>query len=95
LKLAGYWSAERKAWNQDPYQVSFATGNAAWAALALLEAYRRTDHAPYLEAAKRILGWTRTQVISTKAPAGFVGGYFGLPPDRFDRNGSRPSTTST
>jgi len=29
MKLPGYWSTERNAWNQDAYQVSSATGNQA------------------------------------------------------------------
>jgi hypothetical protein len=76
MTLPGYWSTERKAWNQDPYQVSFATGNMTWAALALLEAYRQTRHAPYLEAARRVLEWTRENTLDGRPPAGFVGGYF-------------------
>ena len=55
MTLPGYWSVERRAWNQDTYQVSFATGNTAWTALALLEAFRRTRHSPYLDAARRVL----------------------------------------
>lgn len=76
LALPGYWDAGRKAWSQDAYQVSFATGNAAWAALALLEAHRRTRQASYLDAARRILEWTRTNTFDERAPAGFVGGWF-------------------
>ena len=66
MTLPGYWSVERKAWNQDGYQVSFATGNVAWAALALLEAHRRTRHAPYPAAAKRALDWTRRDLSGSK-----------------------------
>ena len=76
MTLPGYWSVERKAWNQDPYQVSFATGNGAWAALALLEAYRQSQEASYLAAARRVLDWTRKNTFGSEAPAGFVGGFF-------------------
>lgn len=76
MKLPGYWDARRNGWNQDAYQVSFATGNAAWAALALLEAYRRTRHSPYLDAAQRVLAWIRAETHEGKPPAGFIGGYF-------------------
>ena len=79
MVLPGYWSAERKAWNQDPYQVSFATGNMAWVALALLEAYRQSHSATYLAAARRVLDWTGKNTLDSKAPAGFVGGYFANP----------------
>jgi hypothetical protein len=76
MTLAGYWSTERNAWNQDPYQVSFATGNAAWAALALIDAYRQTRDATYLAAARRVLAWVAKDTLGDKAPAGFVGGWF-------------------
>ncbi|MEO8938579.1 MAG: hypothetical protein ABI277_00255 [Burkholderiaceae bacterium] len=81
VKLPGYWNAARKAWNQDAYQASFATGNMAWAALTLLEAYRQSHHAPYLAAARHVLDWTRKNTLDTTAPAGFIGGYFVDPPD--------------
>lgn len=80
MTLPGYWDEGRKAWSQDGYQVSFATGNAAWAALALLEAYRRTHHAPYLAGAKRVLEWTRGSTLNDLLPAGYVGGWFVDPP---------------
>jgi hypothetical protein len=76
MTLPGYWSVERKAWNQDPYQVSFATGNGAWAALALLAAYRQSHQTPYLVAARRVLDWTQRNTLGRKPPIGFVGGYF-------------------
>lgn len=80
MTLPGYWSTERKAWNQDPYQVGFATGNVAWAALALLEAFRRTHEPAYLAAARKALGWTRADTFDGKSPAGFVGGFILVPP---------------
>ena len=76
ITLPGFWSTERKAWSQDAYQVSFATGNAAWAALALLEAHRRTHRAPYLDAARRVLDRVGDSTLDDRPPAGFVGGYF-------------------
>ena len=79
VALPGFWNAERKAWSQDAYQVSFATGNMAWAALALLEAYRQSHHAPYLMAARRVLDWIRDNTLDRQAPAGFVGGIFVAP----------------
>jgi len=80
MKLPGYWSQERNAWNQDAYQVSSATGNEAWAALALLQAYSHTRHMPYLTAAKRVLEWTASTTLGNASPTGFVGGFFGYPP---------------
>ncbi|MEB0047856.1 MULTISPECIES: hypothetical protein [unclassified Pseudomonas] len=77
MKLPGYWSTERNAWNQDAYQVSSATGNQAWAALALLEAFRQSGEASYLEAARKVLHWSQQNTYDGRSPAGFSGGYYG------------------
>jgi len=77
MKLPGYWSTERNAWNQDAYQVSSATGNQAWAALALLEAFRQSGEASYLEAARKVLHWSQANTFDGQSPAGFSGGYYG------------------
>ncbi|MEO6676598.1 MAG: hypothetical protein ABIO21_04405 [Pseudomonas sp.] len=77
MKLPGYWSTERNAWNQDAYQVSSATGNQAWAALALLEAFRQSGEASYLEAARKVLHWSQKNTYDGQSPAGFSGGYYG------------------
>jgi hypothetical protein len=77
MKLPGYWSTERNAWNQDAYQVSSATGNQAWAALALLEAFRQSGEASYLEAARKVLHWSQKNTYDGQFPAGFSGGYYG------------------
>ena len=77
MTLPGYWSVERNAWNQDAYQISSATGNQAWAALALLEAYRRSGQASYLEAAGKVLEWSQKNTFDGQSPAGFTGGYYG------------------
>lgn len=77
MKLPGYWSVERNAWNQDAYQVSSATGNQAWAALALLEAFRQSGEASYLEATRKVLHWSQKNTYDEQSPAGFSGGYYG------------------
>lgn len=77
MKLPGYWSVERNAWNQDAYQVSSATGNQAWAALALLEAFRQSGEQSYLEAARKVLHWSQQNTYDGQSPAGFSGGYYG------------------
>lgn len=77
--MPGFWSRARNVWIQDDYQVGTATGNVAWAALALLDAYRRTHEATDLAAARRLLDWTRTNAFDGNAPAGFVGGYLAGP----------------
>lgn len=77
MRLPGYWSVERNDWNQDAYQVSSATGNQAWGALALLEAFRQTGEKRYLQAARNVLRWTEQNTYDARAPEGFVGGYYG------------------
>ncbi|WP_248806729.1 hypothetical protein [Pseudomonas sp. MWU13-2100] len=77
MGLSGYWSTERNAWSQDAYQVSSATGNQAWGALALLEAYRQTAEPSYLAAARRVLHWVQQNTYDTQAPPGFSGGAYG------------------
>lgn len=80
MRLPGYWSVELNAWSQDAYQVSSATGNQAWGALALLEAYRQTREPSYLAAARRLLDWVRQNTYDSRAPAGFSGGLYGYFP---------------
>jgi hypothetical protein len=81
ILLPGYWSHERNAWNQDAYQVGSATGNQAWAVLALLEAFRQTEAPRYVLAAKKVLLWTQHNTYDSQAPAGFTGGFYGYPPN--------------
>jgi hypothetical protein len=81
ILLPGYWSQARNAWNQDAYQVGSATGNQAWAVLALLEAFRQTQTPRYLQAAEKILLWTQRNTYDSQAPAGFIGGFYGYPPN--------------
>jgi hypothetical protein len=81
ILLPGYWSQERGAWNQDAYQVGSATGNQAWAALALLEAFRQTREQRYLAAAEKVLRWTQRNTFDDQPPAGFIGGFYGYPPN--------------
>jgi len=82
MTLPGYWSTQRNAWNQDAYQISSATGNQAWGALALLEAFRQTHEEPYLKAAQRVLRWTEQKTYDSRPPEGFIGGYYGYPPEQ-------------
>ncbi|KIH85856.1 hypothetical protein [Pseudomonas batumici] len=77
MGLPGYWSVERNAWSQDAYQVSSATGNQAWGALALLEAFRQTAEPSYLAAARRVLGWVQQNTYDNQLPPGFSGGVYG------------------
>ena len=75
--LPGYWSAERKQWIADAYQVSSATGNVAWAALLLLNMQQASPDARYLAAATRLLAWVEAQARATVDPDGYQGGWYG------------------
>lgn len=75
----GWWNGGANRWEEDAYLVGTATGNVAWAALALLALHDATGEASYLDAAKRALGWV---LDATRAgdPAVFQGGYHGHEP---------------
>jgi len=67
----GWWDGGQNRWLEDAYLVGTATGNVAWAALALLTLAEATGDADYLHGAERLLGWV---VRSTEGPGGFTGG---------------------
>lgn len=95
MKLPGYWSVERNAWNQDAYQVSSAT--AIKAALALLEAYRQSGEASYLEAARKVLysGRRKTPTTDNRPPDSVVVTTGTFSPNRSSRTGNPPNITLT
>ena len=78
IKLAGYWSDQHRQWMQDAYQVSTATGNAAWAALLLLQVYDDSHDPRYLDAAIAQLHWIDAHTRNARQPAGYEGGLFGF-----------------
>jgi len=47
----GWWDGSRNAWFEDPYQVGSATGNLAWAGLALLTLHDQTGEVRYRDGA--------------------------------------------
>lgn len=77
-QLPGYYDTQAGYWKQDAYQVSTATGNAAWAALLFLGVYQHTRQARYLDAAVGQLHWIDAHTYEAAAPAGYDGGYFGF-----------------
>jgi hypothetical protein len=72
----GWWSDQDGGWIEDPYHVGTATGNVAWAALALLTVAGKARDDPYRAAAARLARWT-TAMLDQHAPAGFIGGLYG------------------
>ncbi len=73
--LPGWWDAGQKLWAEDPYQDGSATGNVAWAALALLTLFDASHTPAYLDAARRLVDWI---IGSTSTENGFKGGTFGF-----------------
>ena len=77
LPPMGWWSDAERRWDEDPYQVGTATGNVAWAALALLTLDQATHDPHYREGAARLARWTLAGFVDDHPPAGIVGGLYG------------------
>ena len=75
VKLPGYWDKAQNRWIEDGYQDGAATGNNAWAGLALLKLAAATGDAKYAEAAR---GIGRFLVDVVKPDHGFRGGFEGF-----------------
>lgn len=80
--LPGWWDAKLNLWAEDAYQDGTATGNVAWAALALLNLDQATGDSRYRAGAKRMLGWITANTRDERAPAGFSGGVDGFDPQQ-------------
>lgn len=85
----GWWSDQDGRWVEDPYHVGTATGNVAWAALALLTVAGKGRDDPYRAAAARLARWTKG-MLDPRAPAGFIGGFHG-----YDETAERLTWKST
>jgi hypothetical protein len=87
--LPGWWDERAGLWAEDSYQDGTATGNVAWAALALLTLYDATHDGRYLSASGALLRWIDA---NTRAPdgVGFTGGV-----DGFDGQQTRLTWAST
>lgn len=73
----GWWSDVERRWDEDPYQTGTATGNVAWAALALLTLEQATHDPRYRQGAARLARWTLAGFVDDRRPAGIVGGLYG------------------
>jgi len=69
----GWWDEAQQRWIEDGYQAGTATGNVAWAALALLDLHDATHQAKWLDAARGLGRW----VVANEADARGVGGFRG------------------
>ena len=71
-RMPGFYDIKDKAWYEDEYTLSTSVGNAAWAVLGLMEAYRSLGDAKYLSAAQTVGDF----ILSFKSvTGGFTGGY--------------------
>jgi hypothetical protein len=86
-RLPGRWDGGQGAYLEDEYSAGSDTGNAAWAALALVQAHRllpKRDGSAYLEAALKLGDWIVRETRASDTLGGFRGGYEGF--ERTDRN---------
>ncbi len=73
----GWWDDRRNRWLEDPVHVGTATGNVAWAGLALMTLAEQG--APrFLEGAERLGRWLAEHVSDPRGPGGFTGGIHGF-----------------
>ncbi|WP_316185946.1 MULTISPECIES: hypothetical protein [unclassified Bradyrhizobium] len=78
--LPGWWDDQKKIWGEDAAQDGTATGNVAWAALALLTLHQATGEEGYLSSARRLMDWIIAS--ATNGADGFSGGYHGYDPQQ-------------
>lgn len=74
----GWWDAAQKRWVEDGYQAGTATGNVAWAALALLALHDATRDAKWLDAARGLGRWIVANESDARGAGGFRGGVDGF-----------------
>ena len=78
VKLPGYWDAKAKRWQEDSYQVGAATGNNAWAGVALMRLAAASGDRKYAETARQI----GVYLLTLKdGHDGLPGGYEGFEPN--------------
>jgi hypothetical protein len=77
--LPGWWDERNKLWAEDAAQDGTATGNVAWAALALLTLHQATQELDYLTGARRLIDWV---IANTTCDDGFCGGFHGYDPQQ-------------
>lgn len=74
----GWWNDKAGRWEEDAYQVGTATGNVAWAALALLALHQETGEARYKDTAAALMRWVVANTADPQGPGGFTGGVHGF-----------------
>lgn len=82
VDLPGWWDEKRNLWAEDAYQDGTATGNVAWAALALLTLDAVAPEGGYRAGARRMLVWIADQTADPRDPKGYSGGVDGFDPSQ-------------
>jgi hypothetical protein len=78
--LPGWWDTAAARWDEDPYQVGTATGNVAWAALALIALDRARPDPADRAAASGLMRWVARTTAVAMPVAGYAGGFYGEEP---------------
>lgn len=73
----GWWDGAAGRWAEDPHQVGTATGNVAWAGLALMALAQTTGDAHFLRGAQSLAQWVVVNTADGRGPGGFRGGIEG------------------
>ncbi len=86
VKLPGYWEPSLGKWIEDGYKDGSATGNNAWAGLALMQLADASGDNRYAEGARRIGRWLTEMVApewkgDAHSSLGLRGGFEGFEPD--------------
>ncbi|BAI76657.1 hypothetical protein AZL_e03120 (plasmid) [Azospirillum sp. B510] len=74
----GWWDAIGNHWAEDAYQVGTATGNVAWAGLALLTMADVTGETRFRDGAAELARWVVEHTRDPRGPGGFNGGVQGF-----------------
>jgi hypothetical protein len=77
----GWWDAKQSRWVEDAYQAGSATGNVAWAALALLALHEATGERRWLDTAAGLADWVVANTADAHGAGGFDGGVEGFDAD--------------
>lgn len=74
----GWWDRKAGRWLEDAYQDGAATGNVAWAALALLAMHDATGEVRWRDAAVKLANWIVANAADMRGAGGFGGGIEGF-----------------
>jgi hypothetical protein len=77
VRLPSWKDASTSVWFEDSYQVGTATGNMAWAMLALLSYYETSGGDTYLQSAQRLGEWIDVELRDVRGEGGYMGGVSG------------------